>query len=145
MYFCRSQQFDEAVLQLSTLHPLQSIHFGMMMSFYGLIVTRSHAHCNLVESILSYVSRFKSSKPDLLFYYLHLLDYEEALPQFLCEPNVNLRVSLVGRVTADHISVNGLLRKHCGVDRLIDICKISAKKAYENGMTFIYFLDDGHC
>ena len=99
---------------------------------------RSHAHCNLVESILSYVSRFKSSRPDLLFYYLHLIDYEEALTQFLCEPNVNLRISCVGKVSPEHISVDGLLQKHCGIDRLIEICKISAKKAYENGMITIY-------
>jgi len=98
------------------------------------IRARSRAECNLVANVCKFVAKFKSQRGDLLFYYLHLLDHEQALTDFLCEPNVPLRAALLGKVSADHIAIsNGLLYRFCGMARFMEICKSSANKAFENG------------
>jgi len=110
------------------------LHLGICLRYYGLIRPQSRAHCHLVSTVTKYVSsRFKKSAQNL-FYYLHIVDYEEALTEFLSEPNVPLRASIAGKVSPDHIVVSeGLLYKFCGMDRFLAICKTSAQKAYDNG------------
>jgi len=129
-----SQQFEDAVEFLQCLQPLHAVHLGVCLNHYGLLRPQSRAHSNLMAAVSKFVASFKKTRCDRLFHYLFLVRREEALCEFLCEPNVPLRAAVVGKVGTEHISIsNSLLFRFCGLKRFLEICRVSADRAHENG------------
>eukprot|EP01084_Bolivina_argentea_P028551 53054_1 len=130
-----SQQFEDTIQYMLMLDPIQGIHLGICLKYYGLIDIRNNKQ--LSDSIVNYLrNKYVNNNQEMIFYYLYMIDeLNGILIDFLCQPNKNLRQLVLGSISNENINIDkSLLFKYkTDIGQFINICKLSAKKAYDNG------------